>query len=103
MALSPAAGLPAWAARPLVVTRAHSTPRSATIIWFSVWAPRIRMSGRTCPARRRKAMPCGPRFSSSATKVKARVPRAGPPRRAISSASHSCTAIEPLQLPAPRP
>ncbi len=38
---------PAWAARPAVVTRAHSTPRSATIIWFSVWAPRISTSGRT--------------------------------------------------------
>ena len=48
-------------------------------------------------------MPSGPRFSSSATKVKISSPEAGPPRRAISSAIQICTAMLPLQLPAPRP
>ncbi len=48
-------------------------------------------------------MPSGPRFSSSATKVKISSPLAGPPRRAISSASQSWTAMLPLQLPAPSP
>jgi len=96
-------GAPACAAFPRAVTRTHITPRSSVTSRLRVCAATISVVGRTAPASRRYASPSGPRFSSSPTNVKAISPVPGPPRRAISPASHRWTAIELLQLHAPSP
>ena len=103
MALSPAGGSPPWAALPAVSISSQRMPRSSTMSWFSVGAPSTRASGSISPSSRRKAVPSGPRRSSSPASTKVRLPRAGPPRRAASPASQRCTAAEPLQLLAPSP